>query len=106
MPSPIAIHQSSWTGSEAQRLPQLTCRPPQHAPVNGPRFGVPAGVECWVKPLAADAWQSFRTRLETGFSKFEYHETGYLVFRQRGYLLKVQSCHVIRNLASDQRGAK
>ncbi len=54
------------------------------------RYTVPCGVPCSVKNLlAGGAWRPYRTKLETGYERFETYKDLHYEFRLSGGLLKI-----------------
>ena len=91
------IGEVSWTGSEKCRKPQGTCTPPTREPKDTPRFAVPAGVRCRVRPVREVDWRNHATARATGYERYESYDrrTKRYTFRLDGYLMCVHRRHVV-----------
>ncbi len=87
----------SWTGSEKCRKPQGICLPPTREPTHMPRFAVPPGVTCTIRPVRQTAWQNHVTARDTGYEKYESYDrrTKKYTFRLDGYLICVHRRDVV-----------
>ncbi len=84
------IREASWTGSEGERREQGICLPPTKAPKQTPRYFIPAGTKCKVTSVSRICWRDFTTTKDLGFERFETAASGFVTFRDKGYLLQLR----------------
>ena len=97
--------QTSWSGSESQRLPQGVCTSNDYHPAPSAAFFIPAGTHCEIARIAdsTQRWHHHKTRRDLSFDRPEGNTRDTtLTFREQGYWLRLPRRAVLRSVITPQ----
>ncbi len=83
------VLQPSWTGSENERKPQGTCRPPVKPMDETPRFLIPVATEVQVVDVTGGEWRTYVTTKDNEFERYDSRGSNTYTFRRGGWLMRV-----------------